>query len=460
MNTWLNILSSRVVRPELLGIELEAFPFISGFGIALRIYRLCCLEPKDLFPVLGIRAWTNVNLVQACHRQGVCRNRFEEKIGLNTTSAPAYWNVSTWSPLDLHGHWSSEDLPLRHCPECVRYGYHCTLFQLPSIQSCPWHGLPLRDRCVQCNQPYSSNIDAELDVGLCACGNDLFDSDMASIGMWSFPHIEASNILAEYLSWAESERSHRHFLAPAEESVGRFGFSQLAAPPMVWSLMNRGADRIVATYRRRHASEPKAGVFWGWCLLRMENPLTLTRLPTRTHRRLVEISKPRLQQHTMETSKPSKRVSKKAASSIVSYPGIEKFIPPLDVNPGTDCWLRLSAVDPRALQTCAHLAEAVCEYVSDFNSLDLSQAPSVQKSKCLDQIEGRGHLYRALEAVLVRGFVQGLDAICAVHMNQPSRVRKWVSPVAEVVGSGGVLLDIRICWAPVKALTAQAASEM
>jgi hypothetical protein len=460
MNMWQNILTSRSERPELLGIELDAFPFISGFGVALRIYRLCCLEPKDLFPVLGIRAWTNLNLLQACHRPGACRTRFEKRIGLDKTLAPAYWNVSVWSPLDLHGYWSSEELPLRHCPECVRYGYHCTLFQLPSIDRCPWHGLALRDRCIECNEPYSSNITAETDVGRCTCGHDLFDGDMASAGMWRFPHVEASDTLTEYLAWAEGERSHRHFLAPCEESVGRFGFSRLAAPPMAWNKVAKEIDPVVTTYYRDRTSEPMTGAFWGWCLLRSERPLTLIRLSTRTHRRLVAISKPRLRQQAPETSKTSKRLTKKARADIANISAVEKFIPPLDINPGPDCWLRLSAVDPRALRTCAHLTEAVCEYVSDIDSLDLVLSPSVQRAKSLDRVEGRGYLDRALEAVLVRGYVQGLDALCRIHMHQPSRVRKWVAPIAEVVGSKGFLEDIRICWAPVAPLTAQPTPEM
>lgn len=326
MNKWQEILTPRVKRPELLGTELEPFPFISGFGIALRVSRLSCLEPKDLFPVLGIRATADLNLLQACHRPGASRTRFEERIGLTDTQASKYWSTSVWSPLDLHRYWAHEDLPLRHCPCCARYGYHCALFQLPSIEVCPWHGCALRSHCERCERPYSSGTTSEFEVGKCACGLDLFDSTEAATLMWRFPHEEALDALERYLVWASSERVHRHFVAPSDETLARRGYAELARPPMAWNKTACDMHSELVSYSTPTSCTPQPGAFWGWAVLTTDSPLTMTRLSASTHGRLAELSKSRLEQDQLGDSR---------------LVPIEKFIPPLDVTPGVDRWLRL-----------------------------------------------------------------------------------------------------------------------
>lgn len=445
MNKWQEILNHRLDRSELLGMELEPFPFISGFGIAFRICRLSCLEPKDLFPVLGIRATADLNLLQACHRPGASRIRFEAQVGLKDTQAPKYWNASVWSPLNLLDHWAREDLPLRHCPRCARYGYHCALFQLPSIEMCPWHGCQLTAQCARCERPHSAGATGELDIGQCACGLDLFDSTDAATLMWQFPHEQALTAIECYLAWATSERTHRFFMAPPDERSARLGFAELARPPMAWNKTSIDRSGQLESYTTPGSVTPRPGAFWGWALLTTDQPLSLARLSASTHHRLAEVSKSRLEQDQL--------------SAFHGVP-IEKFIPPLDVTPGVDRWLRLSAVDPRALHSCAQLTEAVCKRIGDLDEFDLSRSPHVQRSNTLDRIANRGLLDRALDDILVKGYEQGLDALCSTHLAQRSQIQRWVAPVAEIVGRPGYLEQIRVAWVPAAPLVAEPMSEM
>lgn len=39
---------------------------------------------------------------------------------------------------------------IRHCPECIRVGYHCTLFAIGALTHCPWHRVPLTRGCARC----------------------------------------------------------------------------------------------------------------------------------------------------------------------------------------------------------------------------------------------------------------------------------------------------------------------
>jgi hypothetical protein len=453
MSAWQEALSSRTLRPDLLGLELEPFPYISGFGIAMRIYRLSCLEPKDLHATLGIHAWANLNLLQACHRPGVPRTRFERLCGLADTEVPKYWNVSAWSPLNLHSHWEAENLPIRHCAECAKFGYHCALFQLPSIAECPWHGNLLQEKCDACGEPFKANVAVESEVGRCSCGRDLFDNNVATIGMWGFPYEEASEMLMKYLEWAQDERSRRHFLAPKDDQLGRSAFARLASPPPEWHYGCRNSDVDIQIWEANGTPEPVTGAFWSWSLLGSERPLALCPLPSSAHQRLIDISKPRLQPPENETP---------AKVAIWQTREIERFIPPLDIDAGADRspWLKLSAVDPRALEMCGRLAEATTEYFGEVTEEDLMLSPVVQKSKALDRIEGRSQLHRALEDVLVKGYEQGFDALCHVHLHQPKQLREWVAPVAEIDGTKGKLEGVRICWVPVAPLPVQPAGQV
>jgi hypothetical protein len=51
--------------------------------------------------------------------------------------------------------WSGS-MTLRWCPQCARRAFHCTIFQLPFINTCPAHGDMLHDRCARCRSlfPY------------------------------------------------------------------------------------------------------------------------------------------------------------------------------------------------------------------------------------------------------------------------------------------------------------------
>lgn len=285
----------------------------------------------------------------------------------------------------------------------------------------------------------------EFDVGRCVCGLDLFDSNDAATLMWRFPHEQALEVLERYLAWASSERMHRHFVPPPDETLARLGFAELACPPMARNKAAIDRNSELVSYATPASWTPRPGAFWGWAVLTTDTPLTMTRLSASTHSRLVDLSKSRLEQ---------------GQSGAAGAAPIEKFIPPLDVTPSVDRWLRLSAVDPRALHTCALLTDAVCKYIGDTDELDLYRSPNVQRSNALDRVAGRGLLHCALEDILVKGYEQGLDALCSTHLAQPSQMRRWVAPVAEIVGRLGHLQEVRIAWIPAAPLVAEPTAEM
>lgn len=47
--------------------------------------------------------------------------------------------------------------PVRYCPQCWQYKYHCSLFDLPMLQRCPWHRCELTKGCKWCITKTSLN---------------------------------------------------------------------------------------------------------------------------------------------------------------------------------------------------------------------------------------------------------------------------------------------------------------
>ncbi|MFJ4430414.1 hypothetical protein ACIPZG_05500 [Pseudomonas sp. NPDC089395] len=65
-----------------------------------------------------------------------------------------YSYIDGWFPLPRT--WERETLEMRprprirHCPECIKYGYHSVVFYFEHISHCPWHHLPLQ-YCQNCS---------------------------------------------------------------------------------------------------------------------------------------------------------------------------------------------------------------------------------------------------------------------------------------------------------------------
>ena len=425
MNSWTAHLAPRIPKPGLLGAELEPFPFISGFGIAWRVCRLSCLENKELFTALGLRKSADLNLLQACHRMGATRTRFVEHCGLSHTAVPHYWDIQTWSPLDLHGYWSMNDLPLRHCQECARFGYHCMLFQLPSITQCPWHRSPLRSTCRRCERPYSPYL-SDNELGQCVCGLDLFNVNQATTSMWKFPHYAADTLLREYLTWAEDEQARRHFVAPPDDRGGTLGFAQLAAPPMYWNGSRKQNDVTNRKRCQNDSDDPLYRAFGIWAMWADRQSPPLCGLPFHTYRRMKSVL---------------------ATASKSSDMGAQ-FIEPLISTDAHGAWLSISSIDPKAVHACSSLFHAASEQLGEPERYKETCRRMDRRADALNGLKGRWRLDKALTDIVTRGLVQGLDAFFHHEFKLPRRLSRWLSPVIEIEGERGCLRDIQICWVP------------
>lgn len=79
--------------------------------------------------------------------------RVERACGL-PLSELKYSYIDGWFPLPTD--WRRQTLEMRpcpkirHCPECIKYGYHSVVFYFECVSHCPWHHLPL-EYCRNCS---------------------------------------------------------------------------------------------------------------------------------------------------------------------------------------------------------------------------------------------------------------------------------------------------------------------
>jgi hypothetical protein len=465
VTAWEQVASSREPRPELLGLDLEIFPYPSAFSLLLRASRITALEPKEWFRSVGLRFGTlGVDLAE--FKAGrVSRQRFEAAMGVAGTLIPTWWSHEAWSPLDTSGALDRLTRPIRMCAGCAAYGYHSMLFQLPSIARCPWHDRDLVDHCPNCGRSTFTQVDEQGRLGRCSCGHDCVEMDLATVRMRSFPTAQAEGLLSEYLEWAGTERSRRRLVVSEDTDRWLGGFAILAEAPRGLLMTNGSPQTLgydVVSTSDEASSDPPHSEFWGWGALADQRPLTFVPLPKATHDALMLATRVVIAGLPAGTRTPTEVALAHGLDEHVSL--IENavrrpecFIAPLSRGSGSSGWLNVSAVDRTTVEVCWKLLDTVVGICAPGCSVpDLAR--QAQRVVALSRIQGRRHLASALEKLLLQGYTQGLDGLLRAALGLPP-TQRWCLPVAEFAGEPGYLRNIRVCWVQVPAPRLRRASE-
>lgn len=68
---------------------------------------------------------------------------------------------------------------IRYCPECAKHGYHASVFQVPTLERCPAHGVLLTSKCPSCGRSIRGDITTDTvnyPYACGACGASLVES--------------------------------------------------------------------------------------------------------------------------------------------------------------------------------------------------------------------------------------------------------------------------------------------
>ena len=146
--------SSRAVNPStprIVGAEHEFYPYISGYGVLQRIVALGMPTSEQLM-IMGVRRKTGRSMLRPLLLPGRVQDTFASAIEVRDVTTKNLWNPAAWLPVQSLRLLAGSELPYMRCPACALHGYHCSLFLLPSISACPWHGEKLISHCEACGR--------------------------------------------------------------------------------------------------------------------------------------------------------------------------------------------------------------------------------------------------------------------------------------------------------------------
>ncbi len=190
-------------------------PYESAWSYLGRLLAINGMLPRQLYPLIcndahshiksdtldyNISDWIDFNKLAALLNVTPLRLRhgFLDQLGFPVTSA--------MSP--RHG--------IRHCPKCLKAGYHSVFFELSLINYCPWHGAELMSGCRPCATTvrYSGFAATEVDtdsddnnaftdyiIGT-PCGHETYDTrDIHSFDVGDLPVKDVLRKSNSFLLW-------------------------------------------------------------------------------------------------------------------------------------------------------------------------------------------------------------------------------------------------------------------
>lgn len=439
-------------RPGLIGLDLQFFPFISGYGLLLRAMRLNEFSRRDLCAVFGIRAFKDLNVIQACSHLGAPRKYFVNALELQSHDLTKYWSEDEWCPIHVGNRWRELVPPLRYCPECLRYGYHCTLFQMPFMHRCPWHADYIISDCLGCGRPINVGMREDGRLGLCECGNDLFDRLKATLGIRSFPSEEATAYLQKYLDWCSTQSSQRRMVAPSLAASWYPALEQLVKLPRELApayASPQTSPHQTITWTAAEAFKPRGapGEFLPWIVMGVSHPLSIAPLPKRLHRPLVRVTRAIAATFPAKTRIQSGSKEYCLGELVADRP--HHFIYPVGISLQDKTWLHLTTVEPNALELCGLLIRTIDDHIAGPTFATETHSAEVERSENFDSLDGSRCLRCALFHILLRGFAIGLQ-MTLIRWSPRSKTKAAKSrrllPIAEIQATRSHLKRISITW--------------
>lgn len=448
--SWQDVIRGMPIFPALIGGELEPYPFISGYGMLRRMTHLGRLMGVELTAV-GIRNRVATDVLTATQKPGAVKQGLLRALLLQDTHVGRFWSPEAWSPIDTHRALENQRLPLKDCPQCATHGYHTALFQLPSVDRCPWHNEKLYSTCPKCRRTCWAVFHSDLRLGRCSCEHDTFQVRTASVEMWQFPSAEADAWASQYLDWAAEERKKRVLVLPPLHSNWTAGYATLADMPQDHLVATENPSAEIEVFSG-DGEDPSEGEFWGWCLLGGERQLTFAPLPGTMHGRLAQAARdaiaalpadtPTLLQLTSLDGFDGSRTPNR---NLVDQPEI--LFAPHGLSNERTTWLNISAVDPVGAWFCGQILDVAVRRLPKVDDESGKRSFQAAQSQSLDRISGRRHLARALEATLTRSYSQGLERVLkTMRPSSEPAPQKWVLPTAEIVIENEAVQSVRLCW--------------
>lgn len=205
-------LTSGEWRPNLVGQLWHNFHGASAMSVLIRLTRLNYLGSGDIRAALGIFVRRRMDLFGLMTNDDHRLAALASAQGFDSDFVEAFhpswwWPFVNSIPREALG-WS-----LRICPQCMNYAYHSLLFQMPSIDRCPWHGCELVNSCSGCGKSLLDGFDQGGELMQCSCGHDHVNDEAALFGDATSKRWREAAI-ARYRKWCVARQKQCWLIAP------------------------------------------------------------------------------------------------------------------------------------------------------------------------------------------------------------------------------------------------------
>ncbi|MGX2089651.1 hypothetical protein [Xanthomonas axonopodis] len=243
----------------LVHARLDRQPGISGFGTLLHLARLNHFTGRDFPAAFGFGFQYREDLSQILAFSKARQARLAHVV-TGAQGIPEMWLAHAWQPFEGNV-WQWLRWRLRICPSCARSGYHTNLFQMPWIERCPWHDVPLLEQCRRCGTSWAEGFKHTGILLQCQCGLD-YVKEKSVLGNALVQEEQRQALVDAYLRWAQAQRSKAALIGPEESDPGaKLAIAALVAAPASlhpWASMwhRSSCDIHCRQLRRQPASQP------------------------------------------------------------------------------------------------------------------------------------------------------------------------------------------------------------
>lgn len=142
--------------------------------------------------------------------------KMQEILGINlvTYSNQLIHDMFTILPEAIHTPEIYFKDKLTYCPECMKNAYHSIFHQVKLFNECPFHNIPLRNKCIKCNKQIDyllSNYPTDIPFQ-CNCKQKLFEPNNIFFERWMLRKHILNNSTEKWLQLNQEQHISKYFI--------------------------------------------------------------------------------------------------------------------------------------------------------------------------------------------------------------------------------------------------------
>ncbi len=191
----------------------------SPWGIIEKFRYANAFSVDNIFDILGADNTKNKKIKSWSQKErdlitlyGLSKSQVKSVLGFDMHNSNRYYHEKNFG-IDISLKHMKKYLrdTVFYCPECFKIGYHSIWFQNTMVKKCPFHNIPLQEKCPVCNKsiPYEIDKGNAREPFKCFCGYSYFNDSNQRIFSDIWEENKSLEIISpELLSWESLNSKH------------------------------------------------------------------------------------------------------------------------------------------------------------------------------------------------------------------------------------------------------------